>query len=96
MAFKLDVEPLPELQYKILNQSFCIQLPPTPQAPTTIKTGCCQLSCLNNLQFHICWRNFSSSSFHYLSTSRLIFLIFFFLKTCAVITLQVILAINYL
>lgn len=44
MAFKLDVEPFPELQYKMLNQSSFTQLPPTPQAPTTTKIGCCQLS----------------------------------------------------
>lgn len=78
MAFKLDVEPLPELQYKTLNQSFFIQLPPTPQAPTTIK-----LVVANWAEWIICSfifvrGFFSSLSFHYLSTSRLTFLTFFF------------------
>lgn len=95
MAFKLDVEPLPELQYKILNQSFFTQLPPTPQAPTTIKIGCCQLSWVNNLQFHICKKNFSSSLFHYLSVQADFSQIYFFQK-CGVITRQVILAASHL
>jgi len=80
MAFKLDVEPLPELQYKTLNQSFFLQLPPTPQAPTTIKIGHCKLSWVNDFQIQICLRIFSSSSFRYLSVSRLIFPKFMFLE----------------
>lgn len=95
MAFKLDVEPLPELQYKTLNQSFFLQLPPTPQAPTTIKIGHCKLSWVNDFQIQICLRIFSSSSFRYLSVSRLIFPNLCFWKTCAVILLQVIRSINH-
>lgn len=96
MAFKSDAEPLPELQYKTLNQSFLLQLPPTPQAPTTIKIGHCKLSWVNNFQIQIRLRIFFSSSSHYLSVCRLIFPNLCFWITCAVIILQVIPSRNHM